>query len=226
MLCERCGGGLGHLQNGANHMPNPPGRVRDTYRHGDVRGAAVAEGTALLAHEPNTPLSLREIARRVGVAHHALHHHFGDKSALERALAAHGFHQLADCVADTDGPAAFVSAYARFALANRRLYELMMSQPYAMLETDAELRRASGRVIATAVAVFAPAEPDAETARRIVARSWMLTHGGLALHATGALRMRDDEAFVAELLRIAGLAPNEPDGPQPLWGDHIKEHQP
>lgn len=207
-------------------MPSQPVRVRGTYRHGDVRGAAVAEGMALLAHEPNTPLSLREIARRVGVAHHALNHHFGDKKALERALAAQGFHQLAERVADAEDPAAFVSAYARFALELRRLYELMMSQPYAMLDTDAELRAAAGRVIAIALAVFAPDQPDPEVARRIVARSWMLTHGGLALHATGALRMRDDDAFVAELLRIAGLAPNDPEGPQPLWGDHIKEHQP
>lgn len=207
-------------------MPSRPSRVRDTYRHGDVHGAAVAEGMALLAHEPNTPLSLREIARRVGVAHHALHHHFGNKKALERALAAQGFHQLADRVAGAEDPAEFVSAYARFALEQRRLYELMMSQPYGMLETDAELRAAAGRVIAIALTVFAPDAPDPETARRIVARSWMLTHGGLALHATGALRMRDDEAFVAELLRIAGLAPNEPEGPQPLWGDHIKEHHP
>lgn len=207
-------------------MEGGPNRARDTYRHGDVRGAAVAEGMALLTEEPQTPLSLREIARRVGVAHHALNHHFGDKQALERALAAEGFQRLADRVDGSADPAAFIRAYARFALEHRRLYELMMRQPYAMLESDAGLRGAAGRVIAVAVAVFAPDAPDPETARRVVARSWMLTHGGLELHFTGALRMRDDEAFIAELLRIAGLAPNDPEGPQPLWGEPTEEHQP
>lgn len=206
-------------------MVSRSGPARDSYRHGDVRGAAITEGLALLTLEPGTPLSLREIARRVGVAHHAVRHHFGDKRALERALAAEGFQRLADRVADAEGPAAFVRAYARFALEQRRLYELMMRQPYAALESDVELRVAARRVIATAVAVFAPDAGDPETARRIVARSWMLTHGGLELHATGALRMRDDEAFIAELLRIAGLAPDDPEGPQPLWGRTEEENQ-
>lgn len=201
-------------------------RDRDSYHHGAVRSAAIDAGLVLLADEGDAGLTLREVARRVGVAHHALYHHFSDKAAFERALAARGFHELAARVDPADDAADFVAEYARFALERRRLYELMMSQPYHVLDGDPELRAAAGRVITMALAVLAPDAPDAETGRRSVARVWMLVHGGLALHATGALRMRDDDAFVSELLRIAGLAPETPEGPQPLWGDHMKEPRP
>jgi AcrR family transcriptional regulator len=199
---------------------------REAYRHGNLRAAALAAGMDVLIGAGDSPLTVREVARRVGVAHHALYHHFADKAALERALAAAGFHRLAEQVERSQDPAEFVASYARFALAHRRLYDLMMAQQYAMLESDPELRAGAGRVIQIALAVFAPDAPDPESARRVVARTWMLTHGGLMLHATGALRLRDDEAFVAELLRIADLAPGDAEGPQPLWGDLTKETKP
>lgn len=199
-------------------MPPPKGPcpARSSYRHGDVRRAAVDQGLALL-QEDDGPLSLREVARRIGVAHHALYHHFADKAAFERALAAQGFQSLADRVDGVDDPAEFVAVYARFALARRRLYDLMMSQSYEMFEGDPELRAGAARVIAAALGALAPEASGDEAGRRTVMRSWMLVHGGLSLHATGVLRLRDDDAFVSELLRIAGLAPDEPEEPQPLW---------
>ncbi|MBM3658410.1 MAG: WHG domain-containing protein [Actinobacteria bacterium] len=207
-------------------MPTRTGADRDTYRHGDVRRAAIEAGLAQLSSETASPVTLRGTARQIGVAHHALSHHFVDKAGFERALAAAGFESLADQVETTDDAAGFVAAYARFALAHARLYDVMMRQPYAAFEADPTLRAASGRVIGKALAVLAPNAPDAESGRRTVARAWMLTHGGISLHATGVLRMRSDEDFVAELLRIAGLAPDQPEGPQSIWGDHNEEHQP
>lgn len=198
-------------------------RERASYHHGAVREAALTEGLALLASDDPSALTLREVARRVGVAHHALYHHFADKAALERALAARGFDTLADEVAEVREPAGFIAAYAQFALANRPLYDLMMRQPYGAFESDPELRVAADRVITTSLRVLAPDAPDPETGRRTVMRSWMLAHGGLALHTMGVLRMRDDAAFVGELLRIAGLAPHETEGPQDLWGGSTEE---
>lgn len=195
---------------------------RGAYHHGELRAAALDEGMAILG-EAGAKLTIREVARRLGVAHHALYHHFADKAAFEAALAARGFDLLADRVESVDDPASFVAEYARFALAHRPLYDLMMAQEYARIETDDELRSGATRVIAAALAALAPDAPNAEAGRRTVARAWMLTHGGLALHTTGVLRLRDDEAFVQELLRIAGLAPHEPEPPQPLWDPHTKE---
>lgn len=194
-------------------------RERAAYRHGDVRVAAITAGVALLSSKPEVNLSLREVARQVGVAHHALYHYFSDKRALECALAAQGFRMLGEEVASVVGPADFVAAYVAFALRNRPLYDVMMSQPYAMFESDVELRAQARRVIAFAVAAFAAGSADSEAARRTVLRAWMLTHGALALRSTGALRTRDDAGFIAELLRIAGLAPDKPEGPQSLWDD-------
>lgn len=207
----------------ATTRPEVPPRA--SYHHGDVRGAAIDEGLSLL-DEGSGSLALREVARRIGVAHHALYHHFADKAAFERALSAKGFEALADRVEGARDAASFVATYARFALDRPRLYELMMRQTYATFESDPELRAGSGRVIAAALDALAPDARDPEEGRRIVTRSWMLVHGGLALHATGVLRLRDDEAFVAELLRIAGLAPDEPEGHQPMWADPPRSTRP
>lgn len=191
---------------------------RDAYHHGDLKAAAVAEAERLIELDPD--FSVRQLAGQLGVAHRALYNHFGDRAGLLAQLAAGGFRQLTAATAESDSPAGFITAYARFALARPRLYQLMMAQPYPAFEQEPDLRAAADRLIAVALAVLAPAASDAETGRRQVMRHWMLVHGGLALHGGGVLRGRDDAGFIAELLAIAGLAPPQPEPPQPIWEPH------
>ena len=40
-------------------------------------------------------------------------------------------------------------------------------------------------------------------------RVWMLAHGGIGLQRAGMLRLRGDGEFAGEMLRIAGLGPEE-----------------
>jgi AcrR family transcriptional regulator len=189
---------------------------REAYHHGQLRTAALDAAEALI--EQDADISLRALAGGLGVAHRALYNHFGDRAGLLAALAARGFERLADAVAGAGSAEAFVRAYAGFALARPGLYALMMRQTYRAFETDPALRVAADRLISVALRVLAPGAPDADSGRRAVMRLWMLVHGGLALHAGGALRTRSDEDFVTELLAIAGLAPASPEPPvQPLW---------
>jgi hypothetical protein len=93
----------------------------------------------------------------------------------------------------------------------------MMRQSYEAFEGHPALRAAADKVIATSLKVLAPHAPDAEAGRRMVLRLWMMTHGGVSLHRAGVLRKRPDPAFVEELLKVAGLAPDTPEGHQKLW---------
>ena len=64
---------------------------KKSYHHGDLRQALLAEATAMLEESGADGLSLRALARRVGVSHAAPGHHFADRNALLAELAADGF---------------------------------------------------------------------------------------------------------------------------------------
>lgn len=65
------------------------------YHHGDLRAALVAEGLLLIEEQDADDLSLRELARRVGVSATAVYRHFPDKAALMAALAGEALTRLA-----------------------------------------------------------------------------------------------------------------------------------
>lgn len=184
-------------------MSQNPSARREHYHHGDLKAAALALAEQLVEADPE--FSVRKLASDLGVAHRALYNHFGDRAGLQAQLAAVGFHKLAAATASAAQPAGFIAAYARFALAQPRLYQLMMAQPNPSFDGDPDLRVAVDRMIGVAVAMLAPNAPDADASRRQVMKYWMLVHGGLALHNSGVLRARDDAGFIAELVAIAGL---------------------
>jgi len=107
----------------------------ERYHHGDLRSALIAEGLKRLKDGPAEALSLREVARNVGVSATAVYRHFPDKAALLGALGAVGDEMLAEAFGtamskEKPGRAAFNAmgrAYVRFALANPSLFRLMMS---------------------------------------------------------------------------------------------------
>ncbi|WP_419907143.1 TetR/AcrR family transcriptional regulator [Hoeflea sp.] len=69
---------------------------RDTYHHGNLPETLVNEGSKLLAERGTDGFSMREVARRAGVAVAAPSHHFGSAKGLFTAIAADGFGRLAD----------------------------------------------------------------------------------------------------------------------------------
>ncbi len=68
---------------------------RDTYHHGNLPEALINEGSKLLAEKGIDGFSMREVARRAGVAVAAPSHHFGNAKGLLTAIAAQGFGKLA-----------------------------------------------------------------------------------------------------------------------------------
>lgn len=61
------------------------------YHHGDLRAAMVSAALAFLKdHEPRD-LSIRALAKQIGVSEAAPYHHFPDRRALELAVMAEGY---------------------------------------------------------------------------------------------------------------------------------------
>ena len=69
---------------------------KKAYHHGDLRSALVEAGLRLLEARTADDLSLREVARAVGVSATAVYRHFPDKGALMAALAGEGLARLAE----------------------------------------------------------------------------------------------------------------------------------
>jgi AcrR family transcriptional regulator len=72
-----------------------PTEAPASYHHGDLRNALIQAGLTILAEEGVHALTLRAVARRVGVSHAAPYRHFADKEALLAAIAEQGFDMLA-----------------------------------------------------------------------------------------------------------------------------------
>ena len=73
-----------------------PAKPARAYHHGDLRAALIQAALAMLEQDGAAGLSLRAVAKAVGVSEAAPYHHFADKEALERALAAEGFGRLTE----------------------------------------------------------------------------------------------------------------------------------
>jgi len=106
------------------------------YHHGNLRTALLAEAERTVRERGVQELSLRELAREVGVSHGAPRRHFPDRQALLDALAEAGFARLgaelrrAADAAGEDFPARLqftASAYVRFATRDAALLELMFA---------------------------------------------------------------------------------------------------
>jgi AcrR family transcriptional regulator len=104
----------------------------DAYHHGDLRQALVDAAIQVVARHGADGLSLRELARRLGVSHQAPYRHFADKRALLEAVAAAGFAVLFDrmraAIRNPDPVAGLIEsgvAYVRFALEHPAQYRVM-----------------------------------------------------------------------------------------------------
>jgi len=106
------------------------------YHHGDLRRALLEQAERTLRERGVEALSLRELAREVGVSHGAPRRHFADRQALLDALAEAGFARLGEALrralarAGEDFEArlrATAVAYVRFATRDSALLELMFA---------------------------------------------------------------------------------------------------
>ncbi|KUO10588.1 TetR/AcrR family transcriptional regulator [Streptomyces sp. DSM 15324] len=131
-------------------MPSSPTESRP-YHHGDLRSALLATAERTLRDKGATALSLRELAREIGVSHAAPGRHFKDKQSLLDALALTGFDRMAETLEAADAPdlpleprlTTLARAYLGFALDNAALLELMYARKHAPTTPDVADRMAA-----------------------------------------------------------------------------------
>ena len=177
---------------------DPDSAPKRGYHHGDLRSALVFEGLRLLAAQDADTLSLREVARAVGVSATSVYRHFPDKTALLTALAAQGLAQLgaeqtAAAEAAGGGEAGFLAtgrAYVRFARANPALFRLIFATPILNAAQDVDPAESDANRILQANAVDAAAR-DGTEARIHALRSWGLVHGIAMLALDGQIEIDD-----------------------------------
>ncbi|OBA64740.1 TetR family transcriptional regulator [Mycobacterium sp. 1100029.7] len=152
---------------------------RRNYHHGDLRAAILGEAASQVADRGADRLSLRELARGAGVSHAAPAHHFVDRRGLFTALAAQGFHLLAEALTSARGHFADAAlAYVRFALDHPGHYQVMFNR--SLLDTaDVELAAAEAAAAAElsrGVATLSDPNAQADPAAARLA-AWSLVHG-------------------------------------------------
>jgi AcrR family transcriptional regulator len=132
-------------------VPDPAERP---YHHGQLRPALLEAAERSLREHGEEQLSLRELARAIGVSHAAPRRHFPDRRALLDALAEVGFqrlgaelHAASAAAGDDFAPRlrATVAAYIRFATEDAALLELMFTSKH---------RPGAERLVAAAVPAF------------------------------------------------------------------------
>jgi AcrR family transcriptional regulator len=168
------------------------------YHHGNLRTALLEQAERTLDEQGVAGLSLRELAREVGVSHAAPRRHFPDKQALLDALAEDGFERLgSELQAAVDGAGrsfrkrltALARAYVRFATEHAALLEAMFAVKHREGAADS-LREAADRAFSPALNLIAEGQAKGEVARGDTERVAMVafaTLQGLASLANGGM---------------------------------------
>jgi AcrR family transcriptional regulator len=123
-----------------------------SYHHGNLRAELLDTAFEQLRDSGVEDLSLRALARAVGVSQTAPYRHFADKSELLAAMATVGYRNLLAALrqagaATGDCPQAqllaFAHAYVDYAAHNPQLFKLMFGPAVQPTEKYPELRAAS-----------------------------------------------------------------------------------
>jgi AcrR family transcriptional regulator len=210
------------------------------YHHGNLRQALVDAALAAEAEVGIGGLTLREVARRVGVSHAAAYRHFDGRDALIRAVGDQGFARLdavlaavpAEHYQPLDRLMQLAAEYVRFALRERPHFRLMFApQPpgaHPGAEPDPRMQAVRGHFIAAVEAaqtagLLAPRNPE-----RIAAAMWAQVHGLATLALAGALTDATGEMTEPEYAKwaasLAVVAVNalvfgsRPPGAPATWG--------
>jgi AcrR family transcriptional regulator len=176
-------------------------QANPTYYGGDLRRDLLDAALRTIAREGPSAVSLRSLARDLGVSHAAPANHFPDKAALFTAIAVEGFTLLGEAMAAATelGPDATAGqrfraagrAYTGFALAHPAHFAVMWQRdlvhpddPELVAAGDATFELLLGGVREVQAEGWAPgADPQA-----VAWLAWSVVHGLAALWLGGSLQ--------------------------------------
>jgi AcrR family transcriptional regulator len=163
--------------------------TKESYHHGDLRNALLQGAIAHIRDQGVQNLSLRDLARELGVSHAAPYRHFADKQVLLVTIAEDGYAQLLASMERSMGAVENVLAqleelawaYVGFSLNNPVQAEVMFG-------TELSERSRFPTLEAAADQVFALAQTTIERGQRqgvivegssalLGATAWSMVHG-------------------------------------------------
>jgi len=180
------------------------------YHHGDLRSALIEAGLATLEDTGLDSISLRELARSVGVSPTAVYRHFPDKQALLTALGREALRLLGEAqrfAADEagggmEGFGATGRAYVRFAIAHPGLFRLAFTHGPSAIDLTSEDDEAARLLVAYAKELT---DGSPEAVRRLTLQAWSVAHGLAMLMLDG--RLPPEDAIIDEVISERTLFP-------------------
>ncbi|MFQ5705710.1 MAG: TetR/AcrR family transcriptional regulator [Gemmatimonadales bacterium] len=176
-----------------------------TYHHGDLRAALLDEAADMIAEGGVESVTMREIGWRLGVSRAAPYRHFADKNALLVAVAAAGFHRLADRLQSIGAGAPRSSVerlrrmgeeYVRFAVQNPAHYRLMYGREALARQDRPELHEAAIALFEQLVGVIRIHQKNGgikrQDPRAQAYVAWSAMHGLASLWIEGHILATDD----------------------------------
>ncbi len=189
--------------------------AKDNYHHGDLRQTIIEEALVWIDQENMVSLSLRGIARRVGVSHNAPYRHFPDKESLLVAIAETGFKQLhqtlqQESINNLDNVQKRLEnigiAYVKYAIDHQAYYRVMSSDYPRNSNQYPQLAQASNNAFNVLLDVIKAGQAakvfNAQDAQQLARVCWSLVHG-VAMLAIDNQFMNYDRTSVVELAQIA-----------------------
>jgi AcrR family transcriptional regulator len=185
---------------------------KENYHHGDLRQAIIQEALVWIETENIVSLSLRKIARQIGVSHNAPYRHFPDKESLLFAIAEMGFGQLRQALQQAllDSPEDVQKrlenlgiAHVKYAVNHQAYYRVMFSDSHRNCQKDPRLKKISEEtfeILLNAIKAGQEAQVfNSEDSWQLARICWSLVHG-ISILAI------DNQLMVCEAVEIVELA--------------------
>jgi AcrR family transcriptional regulator len=189
------------------------------YHHGDLKVALVDAVEQVVRERGVGHVSLRAVARQVGVTHAASAHHFENKAGLLTAFATMGYLQLAEAVLaaidkarPADGPAVLEAVgrgYVKFALANPGRFEVMFRLDLLNADDPGFVSASEGAyslLVSTVARCQAEGFLGANDPEVVAVSAWSMVHGLAALWISGRLgeriREKDPDRLAARVSKL------------------------